>query len=117
MISKYLIVFVVILANLSLTGCSNADFDGIIIKVSENKILLATEISSEEYEEIKELPASQIQNADVLGDAYYGLIELTYDDAESLTPGDQVEVWIDGEVMESYPLQAKTKKISLKKKE
>lgn len=113
MIGKYLVVFIMILANLSLTSCGTADYNGIIIKSTENQILLATEISPDEYEKIKELPAAQIQNDDVLGDAYYGLINLTYDDAESFTPGDQVEVWIEGEVMESYPLQAKAKKISL----
>lgn len=113
MINKHLIIFVVILVNLSLTSCRNADLNGIIIKTAENQILLATELSSEEYEEIKELPASQIQNADVLSDAYYGLINLTYQNTEKFTPGDYVEVWIDGDVLESYPLQANAKKISL----
>lgn len=115
MISKYLVIFVVILANLSLTSCGNADIDGIVIKANSNHVLLATELSLAEYEEIKGLPASQIQNSDVLGDVYYGLIDLAYEDAASFTPGDQVEVWFDGEVMESYPLQATARRISLKK--
>lgn len=114
MISKYLVIFIVIIANLSFTSCTTADYEGIIIKATENQILLATDLSMDEYDEIKELPAVEIQNTDVLGDAYYGLIDLTYDDAERFNPGDQVEVWIDGDVLESYPLQAQAKKISLK---
>lgn len=119
MISKYLILFVVLLANLFLTNCGptgNADFNGIIIKTTESQILLATELSFKEYEEIKDLPASEIQNADVLGDAYYGLINITYHDTDGFSPGDHVEVWIDGEILESYPLQAKAKRVSLVKK-
>lgn len=114
MIGKYLIVFVIVLANLSFTACNQPDYEGIVLKATENQILLATELSQDEYEEIKKFPVSQIQNADVLGDAYYGLINLTYQDAESFTPGDQVKVWIDGEVLESYPLMAQVKKIILK---
>lgn len=111
MAGKYLIIFIFIIANLSFTSCSKADYEGIVIKTSENKLLLATELSPIEYEEIKGLPATKIQNDDVLGDAYYGLIDLVYEDAEKFSPGNQVEVWIDGEVLESYPLQAKAKKI------
>lgn len=117
MIGKYLIIFVVVLANLSFAGCNRADYEGIIIKVTENEILLATELSIDEYEKIKNLPAAKIQNADVLGDAYYGLIYLVYQDTKKFAPGDQVKAWIDGEILESYPLIADAKKISLKIKQ
>ena len=119
MISKYLIIFIILLANLFLTirgHAGKADFNGIIIKTTENQILLATNLSLKEYEEIKELPASEIQNADVLGDAHYGLIDLTYYDTVNFSPGDHVEVWIDGDVLESYPLQVEAKRVSLIKK-
>lgn len=119
MISKDLILFIVLLANLSLTSCrpmGNADFDGIIIKTTDEQLLLATELSFQEYEEIKDQPASEIQNADVLGDAYYGLINLTYEDTDSFSPGDYVQVWIDGDILESYPMQAKASRVALIKK-
>ncbi len=114
MVGKYLVIFILVIVNLSFTGCTSADYEGIIIKATGNQILLATDLSLDEYEEIKDLPAVQIQNADVLGDAYYGLINLAYEDAANFNPGDVVDVWIDGEVLESYPLQANAKKISLK---
>lgn len=112
---RTLTVFISIIISLSLIGCSKPDRDGIVLEVTENQILLAEELSPEEYEKIKDKPASEIQNEDVLGDAYYGLIYLTYDNAEKFSKGDEVEVWIDGDIMESYPAQAEAKKIEHKK--
>lgn len=106
--------FIVVILNLSCTNCNAADYNGIVIKATENEILLATDLSLEEYEEIKELSAVQIQSNDVLGDAYYGLIILNYDDAALFSPGDIVDVWIDGDVLKSYPLQARAKKVTTK---
>ena len=98
-----------------LFGCSsNPDMEGIILKVTEHKVMLATELSMSEYEQMKDKSISQIQNEDVLGDAYFGLIELTYERAEEFNQGDEVEVWIEDGVMESYPEQAKAKKIKQK---
>ncbi len=98
-----------------LFGCSsNPDMEGIILEVTEHKVMLATELSLSEYEQIKDKSALQIQNEDVIGDAYFGLIELTYERAKEFNKGDQVDVWIDGEVMESYPEQAKAKKMKQK---
>lgn len=104
-----------LLCSLLFIGCSiNPDMEGIILEVKEDQLLLAREITLSEYEQIKDKSALQIQNEDVLGDAYFGLIELTYKNAKEFNKGDQVEVWIDGEVMESYPEQAKAKKIKQK---
>jgi len=98
-----------------LTGCDDADMDGIVLKTTENYIQVATELSPEEYEEVKDKSASQIQDEDVLGDTYRGLINLTYDNPEKFGKGDEVEIWIDGDIRESYPLGATAKKISMKK--
>ncbi|MGO1470610.1 MAG: DUF3221 domain-containing protein [Tissierella sp.] len=52
-----------------------------------------------------------------MGDAYYGLIYLSYDKAGKFSKGNEVEIWIDGAIMESYPSQAKARKISHKEGE
>ncbi|MEJ8777192.1 DUF3221 domain-containing protein [Pseudogracilibacillus sp. ICA-222130] len=106
--------FTIILLSLSLVGCSKPSIEGIILEVNEHGIKLATELSSEEYEEIENIPVSDIQNEDVQGNTYRGLIDLTYKDTGGLSKGDKVEVWIDGDIMESYPEKAKAKKISVK---
>lgn len=106
--------FTIILISLSLAGCSKPSMEGIILEVNEHGVKLATELSLEEYEDIKHESVSNIQNEDVHGDTYRGLIDLTYKDTGGLSKGDEVEVWIDGGIMESYPLQAKARKISVK---
>lgn len=111
---KVFMVISIMFASVFLTSCSQSDMDGIILDISESQILLATEISLEEYDDIKDLSPEQIQEKDVLGDAYYGLVYLTYADAEKFIKGNKVEVWVDGPVMESYPLQAKAKRVLLK---
>src|SRR5699024_3147901 len=104
-----------LLISFSLVGCGNADMEGIVLEVNENGIKLATEMSPDEYEEIKNKSVSNIQNEDVNGDTYRGLIDLNYDHTDKLSKGDEVEIWIDGDIRESYPLGATAKKISVKK--
>lgn len=112
---KKAIFALIILFSVSLAGCGDADMEGIVLKTTENYIQVATELSPDEYEEIKDKSASQIQDEDVLGDTYRGLIDLTYDSPEKFSKGDEVEIWIDGDIRESYPLGATAKKISVKK--
>lgn len=112
----FLTVFTVILMSILIVGCGKANMEGIILEVTENVILLSENISPEEYEEVKNESVSKLQNEDVQGErARLGLIELTYDNTDKFSKGDEVEVWIDGDILESYPSQAKAKKISLKK--
>lgn len=105
-----LIGFVLLLA-----GCGKADMDGIVLEVTGNSMLVATELSLEEYEEIKNQSATEIQNEDVNGDSYLGLINITYKRAEKFSKGDEVDLWIDGDIRESYPMGATAKKATLKK--
>lgn len=112
---SFLTPFIVILISIILlVGCSEADMEGIVLEVNEYGIKLATELSPDEYEEIKNEPVSNIQNEDVNGDTYRGLIDLNYDHTCELSKGDAVAVWIDGDIMEIYPLRATAKKISKK---
>lgn len=107
-ISIYLII------SFSMVGCGEPSLDGIILEVNENQVKLATELSLQDYEKIKDVSVADIQNEDVLGNEYRGLIDLTYDDTTGLSEGNQVDAWIDGDIMESYPLKATAKKISVK---
>lgn len=106
--------FTIILISLSLAGCSKPSVEGIILEVNEHGVKLATELSLEEYENIKNESVSKIQNEDVHGDTSLGLIDLAFKDTEGFGKGDEVEVWIDGDIMASYPAKAKAKKISVK---
>lgn len=113
---RNLLLAIAILVGVLFAGCGNGkvDMEGIVLKTTENYIQVATELAPDEYEEIKDKSAGQIQDKDVLGDTYRGLIDLTYDNLEKFSKGDEVEIWIDGEIRESYPLGATAKKISVK---
>lgn len=109
----FLIAFAMVFMGVLLTGCTEADMNGIVLEVNENGIKLAQDLSTEEYAEIKDVPVSVLQEEDVQGERdSLGLIDILYDDAEAFSEGDRVEVWIDGDIMDSYPAQADAKKIS-----
>ncbi|MGN7942091.1 DUF3221 domain-containing protein [Virgibacillus sp. 6R] len=108
---KCIIAFTVILLSISLAGCRNADMEGIILEVTENEILLSENLSLDKYEDIKNKTISEIQEEE----KGIPLISLTYDNTVELSKGDEVIVWIDGNVLASYPEQAKAKKIQFKK--
>ncbi|WP_219375808.1 DUF3221 domain-containing protein [Bacillus mycoides] len=85
--------------------------EGIILEVTENKILLSENLSLDKYEDIKDKSISEIQEEE----RGIPLISLAYDNTEELSKGDEVKEWIDGDVFASYPEQAKAKKIQFKK--
>lgn len=108
--------FAFLLMILLLTGCGEADMKGIILEVRENGVLLSENLSQDEYEKIKNKPVSTLQNEDVHGKREsLRLIELSYDDTDEFSKGDQVEVWIDGDILMSYPGQAQARRMSIKK--
>ena len=111
--NRYFLVSFLVLLSLSLSACSKPDISGIVLDTDEKEVLVAKELTSEEYEEIKDQTVSQIQDEDVLGDTYRGLIYLSYDHPEEFKKGDEVEVWIKGSIRESYPEGAHAKKIRL----
>ncbi|MEY8351458.1 DUF3221 domain-containing protein [Bacillus cereus] len=108
---KFFIAFTVILLSISLAGCGKADMEGIILEVTENEILLSENLSLDKYEDIKNKSISEIQGEE----KGIPLIYLAYDNTEERSKGDEVKVWIDGDVFVSYPEKAKAKKIQLKK--
>ncbi len=112
---KLLLSIIFLFIGILLTSCSKPDMEGIVLEVNKNYIQVATELSLDEYEEIKDKSALEIQNEDVLGDTYRGLIDLTYEHTDEFSKGDEVEIWIDGGIRESYPSGADAKKIRHKK--
>src|SRR5699024_8011553 len=101
MTKEMFVLIIFILFGFLLVGCGDADMEGIVLETTENDVKVATELSPDEYEEIKDKLVSQIQNEDVHGDAYRGLIDLTYDHTDKFSKGDEVDIWIDGYIRES----------------
>src|SRR5690625_1706984 len=98
-----------ILISISLAGCGKANMEGIILEVAENEIVLSENLSWDKYEEIKNKSFTEIQEEE----KSIPLIYLAYDNIEEWSKGDEVKVWIDGDVLAFYPEQ--DKKIQLKR--
>ena len=106
----------IVLVNVSLAGCGSADMKGIVLEVNENEIKLAENLAPHEYEDIKHESVKKLQKEDVEGTREsLELMDITYDHADEFSKGDEVDVWIDGDIMTSYPGKAHAKKISIKK--
>jgi len=106
----------IVLFNVSLVGCGSADMKGIVLEVNENEIKLAENLAPHKYEEIKHESVKKLQKEDVEGTREsLELMDITYDQADEFSKGDEVDVWIDGDIMTSYPGKAHAKKISIKK--
>lgn len=113
---KIITLFTLTLIILLMIGCTSPSMEGIILEVKEDYILLSQDLSNEEYEEIKDESVSELRKEDIYGERdSLALIELTYKKADRFKKGDRVEVWIDGDIMTSYPAQAKAKKLKLRK--
>ncbi|MFB5089702.1 YobA family protein [Psychrobacillus sp. PGGUH221] len=121
---KFLRYFCTIFISLSfillITGCTenittpkdeDLKIEGYILEVEEGRILVAEDITSEKYEEIKDKTIDEIQEVD---NERISLIFLSYEDTSSLKVGHKVDIWIDGGINESYPSQAGAKKIEIK---
>ncbi len=105
----------IIVTTLFLAACGEADMEGIILKIDEDQILLAQDLSPEEYQKLDEDLEEEPQNGGVTAERDTdNLIILTYKDADEFNPGDEVKAWIKGEILASYPGQAQAKKIVLK---
>lgn len=108
---KRVAIVIILLITIKLVGCSSSSMEGIILEVTENEIMFSENLSNAKYEKIKDKSFSEI----IEDEQGIPLIFLTYEKADEFTEGDEVEVWIDGPILESYPAQAKAKKIVLKK--
>lgn len=107
----FFIYLIILIVSGLLTACNNPHMEGIVLEVSDDTILLSQNLTANEYEEIKDESVKTLQKEDVFGERdSLNLIELTYDEASSFNPGDEVKVWITGDILESYPGQATAKK-------
>jgi len=114
-LSKFIKVsLILMLMGIFLGGCSteqykpnNSDTEGYILEVEGNRVLLAEHISSEKYNEIKDIPVNDLKQKQ-------SLIYITYEDANDFQKGNEIEVWLEGEVATTNPGQAKAEIIKLK---
>lgn len=109
------VLTITILFSILLVACGEADMQGIVLDTSKGGLTLARELTPDEYEEIKNISPTKLHNEDVEGKRDLGLIILSYEDMGEINKGDEVDVWIGGDIMESYPPQADAKKVSKKK--
>ncbi|MET3291809.1 UNVERIFIED_CONTAM: hypothetical protein ABID98_004379 [Brevibacillus sp. OAP136] len=95
-------------------GCSGgekrpSDFEGMIIDKKEKAILVAEGIRAEDL-------VGKDANA-LLKEKHPRAIWVDCEDSGGFTVGQEVAVWIDGPIMESYPEQAKAKLVAVKAEE
>lgn len=109
---KYLALMLFLVLCLSLMACSKPQMSGIILEVGENDLLLARDLTTDEYKKMKDESPTSLQNEHVNGERDdLDLVVLTYDQVADFSKGDSVDVWIDGGIMTSYPAQAHASKI------
>ncbi len=114
----FVVIVIIFLMTGFLAACGSPQMEGIILEVSDDMILVSQNLTTNEYEEIKDTSVTTLQKEDVFGERdSLNLIELTYEEASSFKPGDEVEIWIKGDILDSYPGQATAKKVSLLDKE
>ena len=91
------------------------DMEGLVLDIDEYGIKLARGLSPEEYEEIKNESITKLHKEYVAGKRDdLRLIDLIYEGETELEKGDELEVWLDGDIMEVFPERARAKKILLK---
>ncbi|MDQ0232672.1 DUF3221 domain-containing protein [Metabacillus malikii] len=104
---KILFITLMVIISSSLVACGKEDMRGIILEVTENEVLLSKNLPQEKYEEIKDKSISQILDEE----KGMPLISLDVKKTDEWSKGDEVRVWIDGNILASYPEQAKATKI------
>ncbi|MFD2042737.1 DUF3221 domain-containing protein [Ornithinibacillus salinisoli] len=107
-VSIFLLIFII-----PISGCSavseqfEPSLKGFILEVEGREVLVAENISTNEYDEIKDIPIDDLDNEKL------SLIYITYEDVKGFDKGNEIKVWLDGDIATSYPAQAKAKKIEL----
>lgn len=106
------VLSVILVLTFILTGCGEADIKGIVIETTDNYLLISQNLTTEEYETIKHKSPTELQKDDVAGEGpHLSLIDIIYEQAADFASGDYVEVWLKGDIRESYPAQADAKKV------
>lgn len=89
---------------------SNGDLrvEGYILEKEGNRILVAEDITSEKYENIKDKSIPELDKKQV------SLIYLGYDNPHKLSVGAEIVAQINDGIDQSYPAQAEAKDIKVK---
>ncbi|RSK26501.1 DUF3221 domain-containing protein [Bacillus sp. HMF5848] len=106
--------FLMILLAFSVVNACSVDneesqqIEGYVLEVDEQHILLAQNISLQTYNEVQYISINELITVEGLN-----LISISVETSQNYRKGDKVKVWIDGPIAESYPAQAKAKKVEL----
>ncbi|MED4531364.1 DUF3221 domain-containing protein [Metabacillus fastidiosus] len=102
-------ITIMILIVLIIAGCGEGkrETEGYILKVEEERILFAENISFKEYTEMKDLSVDELTSLEPVPN----LIYLSYNKTGDFKKGDKVSVTILGNELTSLPGQAKASKI------
>ncbi|MED4454861.1 DUF3221 domain-containing protein [Metabacillus fastidiosus] len=106
---KFKIITFMILIFLIIAGCGEeeTETEGYILKVEEERVLLAENISFKEYTEMKDLSVDELTSLEPVPN----LIYLSYNKTGDFKKGDKVSVTILGNELTSLPAHAKASKI------
>src|SRR5699024_779375 len=107
------VVTTLLFLSILLFGCgsntnSRADITGYVLQAEDGRVLVAENVSLEEFEDIKDQSISDLDGQNDVDLAY-----IRYDNRGIFEKGDEIEGWVDG-IDESYPAQAAGVKISVK---
>lgn len=112
------LIIIALLTAIIFTGCTSAGEqelskeEGYVLDKGDDVILVAKEISAEEFIEIDNKFVFGDPALDFDGPDEVGLIYISYEDIDNIKKGDKVKAWVDG-VGDSYPQQAKAVKVSV----
>lgn len=96
-----------ILLTACLDGRAKPNFQAFTHEITEDYVLVVYNIKKEEFDEVKD------KSRDELMDLGHSIIELSYSGEKDFVEGDQISVWIDGEIEDSYPQRGKASKLEL----
>lgn len=112
-----IIIMCLIIISTLFSGCgmSKPDLSGIILQIDGDKVLIASKLDEDLYKDLSHMSVEKILSDEMANKILFlGLIYLNYKDLNKFAKGDYVDVWIDGQILDSYPQQASAKKIVLK---
>jgi len=113
-----LIVIALLLVGILLVGCNSAGGkelsieEGFVLDIGDDVILIAKDISAEEFIEIDDKFVSGDPALDFDGPDEVALVYIINENIDGIKKGDKVKAWVDG-VGDSYPQLAKAEKISV----
>ena len=97
-----------LIISLLISGCTDPSLEGYIVKVEDDRILVAKHLyTDEEFEKTKGMSVDEMKMSGL------SLIYLSYRNTRRFKDGQKVEVWIKGGINDSYPQQAAAKKVEM----